>query len=682
MEGLSSRRGRILLPLLFHLHQPVGNFPGTFAYAFRRSYQPLINALDKSGLPFNLHISGGLLDWMVAEQPGYIERLKELVREGRLELLGGGYYEPILTMLPHDDRQRQLLRLADRVEELFSYRPTGAWLAERVWEPALASDLHQAGYRYTLLDDAHFRGLTAAGKSPGEIFATEEAGLPLAIFPINEQLRYLIPWSEPEEALKYLNECRRQLGENTVVTVMNDAEKLGLWPGTHETCYEEGWVRRFLTLLRQTDWLEPLLLSEALATAPPRSSVYLPTGSYDKMEVWALPTDYRRRLENLPKQLEQAGLSDELRSEVELFSRGTLWRNFLVKYPAALRLHRLYLYVHDRLNAATNLSKTEREELQDKLDQAAVNDGYWHGLFGGVYYHFLRHHCYARLAEVLANLDEGIEPQTVRLDYERLGRENNLLLDHRQTVVLDHRGDVLDWLAKAPALGLAGGFTRITEAYHHPTEKNFTVDNDRRGFLRLLVLTGETTAGDFLTDQFISNQSATTHPPFIEEDNDGKSVVWRSTISINRSTITLQKRYELLDDRWQLTLIITNRSEASVSLTLLLDCSPSLPSGPVDLRLRLQSATAERSLKLEDSIRGEQDAASRWSLCDERLAVELFAKAAPSLNLHWAAVETIEQTEAGSRRSWQGQQVLMSQPLTLQPGESREIRVSFGYRRL
>jgi len=656
------RQGRILLPLLFHLHQPVGNFPGTFEYAFRRSYQPLLNALDESGLPFNLHISGGLLDWLVAEQPGYIEQLKGLVRQGRLELLGGGYYEPILTMLPPDDRQRQLLRLADRVEELFGVRPTGAWLAERVWEPVLAGELHRAGYRYTLLDEAHFRGLVTEESGKGKIFATEDGGLPLAIFPIDEELRYLIPWSEPEATLAYLSNCRPQHDEKAVVTVMNDGEKLGLWPGTHEVCYEEGWARRFLTLLRQTKWIEPLLLSEALAIAPPTESIYLPTGSYDKMGLWALPTESRKKQEQTEN------------------PRGTLWRNFLIKYPAAFRLHRLYLYVHDRLNAAAGLSKTEREELQDKLDQAAVNDGYWHGLFGGVYYHFLRHHCYARLAEVLARLDEGVESQTVRLDYERLGRGNNLLIDRRQTVVLDQRGDVLDWLSKEPALGLAGGFTRIAEAYHQPVEEKFTVDSGRRGFLRLLLLTDGATADDFLADQFIIDQSSAIQSKF--EEVKGESLLWRSTIFLNGSTIELKKRYELLGDRWQLLLTLNNQSEVPVRLTPLLDCSPSPPSGPVDLRLRLHSTMAEQAYGLEDSPFGEQTAVSRWSLTDERLGVELFAKTTPALDLHWAAVETIEQTEAGSRRSWQGLQVVMSQPLTLQPGESQEISVAFGYRSL
>jgi len=657
--GRLPRPGRILLPLLFHLHQPVGNFPGTFAYAFRRSYRPLLNALDESGLPFNLHISGGLLDWLVAEQPGYIKQLRRLVGDGRLELLGGGYHEPILTMLPQDDRQRQLLRLADRVEGLFGVRPTGAWLAERVWEPVLAGELHRAGYRYTLLDEAHFRGLVTEKNQKGRIFATEDGGLPLAIFPIEEKLRYLIPWNEPEETLAYLNQQRPQGDENAVVTVMNDGEKLGLWPGTHEVCYEEGWVRRFLTLLRQTDWLEPLLLSEALAAVPPRSSIYLPTGSYDKMELWALPTELRRKQEQTEN------------------PRGTLWRNFLIKYPAAFRLHRIYLYVHDRLKAAVGLSKTEREGLEDKLDRAAVNDGYWHGLFGGVYYHFLRHHCYARLAEVLARLDEGIEPQTVLLDYERLGSRNVLLIDRRQTVVLDHRGEVLDWLAKEPALGLAGGFTRITEAYHQPEERGFTVDSSRRGFLRLLFLSGDATAEGFLTDQ-----STTIQPQFIEEENYGENPQYRATISLKGSTIELIKRYELLNDRWQLTLILTNQGETPVRLTPLLDCSPSPPSGPVDLRLRLSSSETEQAHWLEDSPRGRQAAVSRWSLCDERLAVELFAEAAPAVDLHWAAVETIEQTEAGSRRSWQGLQVVMSQRLILQPGETQEISVEFSYGRI
>ena len=58
---------------------------------------------------------------------------------------------------PSSDRVDQLTRMAEVVEGIAGRRPLGAWLAERVWEPDLPTALVGAGYRWTILDDQHFR---------------------------------------------------------------------------------------------------------------------------------------------------------------------------------------------------------------------------------------------------------------------------------------------------------------------------------------------------------------------------------------------------------------------------------------------------------------------------------------------------------------------------------------------
>src|SRR6195256_5572809 len=94
---------------------------------------------------------------MTQHHPDATERLAALTARGQVEMLGGGLTEPILASLPLADRQVQLLQMGDLVQRLFGVRPRGAWLAERVWEPSLASDLVDGGYAYTVLDDNHLR---------------------------------------------------------------------------------------------------------------------------------------------------------------------------------------------------------------------------------------------------------------------------------------------------------------------------------------------------------------------------------------------------------------------------------------------------------------------------------------------------------------------------------------------
>ena len=40
------------------------------------------------------------MEWLDARHPEYLDRLAGLVAAGRIEIIGGAFYEPILTMIP------------------------------------------------------------------------------------------------------------------------------------------------------------------------------------------------------------------------------------------------------------------------------------------------------------------------------------------------------------------------------------------------------------------------------------------------------------------------------------------------------------------------------------------------------------------------------------------------------
>ena len=145
------------LILALHNHQPVGNFDGVFEAAYRDSYLPFIEVLERyPEIPFALHTSGPLVEWLVDQHPDYIARVRAMVESGRVEILGGGFFEPIMTMIPHVDRVGQIREFSAYLEELFGAKVRGMWMPERVWEQHLVSAIAEAGVEYTILDDFHF----------------------------------------------------------------------------------------------------------------------------------------------------------------------------------------------------------------------------------------------------------------------------------------------------------------------------------------------------------------------------------------------------------------------------------------------------------------------------------------------------------------------------------------------
>ncbi|MEE8575282.1 MAG: 4-alpha-glucanotransferase, partial [Thermodesulfobacteriota bacterium] len=88
-----------------HNHQPVGNFDFVLEDAFVKAYMPFLELLEKHpALKVSYHTTGFLLDWLAENHPEYIELLKRLVARGQVEIMGGGYYEPILSVIPEADR--------------------------------------------------------------------------------------------------------------------------------------------------------------------------------------------------------------------------------------------------------------------------------------------------------------------------------------------------------------------------------------------------------------------------------------------------------------------------------------------------------------------------------------------------------------------------------------------------
>ncbi len=287
-----------------HNHQPVGNFDHVFEACFQNAYQPYFQILKTfPSLKTAAHFSGPLLEWIQKNHPDFLNLLRELVQAGRLELLGGGFYEPILSILPTHDAVGQLQMMNDFLEQNIGARPRGAWLTERIWEPEIPEILSAAGLEYTVVDDAHFH---YAGLEQGSLdgyYITEHKGVALKVFPIQKNLRYAIPFKLPEETLALFREAAES-GKSALVYA-DDGEKFGVWPETYQWVYEEEWLKRFFLALEDNqDWLQTATFSERLDASPPTDRVYLPPASYDEMMEWALPVSAGKRLHAVKEDLQ------------------------------------------------------------------------------------------------------------------------------------------------------------------------------------------------------------------------------------------------------------------------------------------------------------------------------------------------------------------------------------------
>lgn len=662
---------RVILSLAIHNHQPVGNFAHVFESAYRQSYLPMLEALERHpAIRLAMHYSGPLLDWLEEAHPEFLPRLRALVARGQVELMTGGYYEPILAIIPDRDKRGQIAKMTAYLRARFSVRARGLWLAERVWEPHLAKVIAQAGVEYTIVDDAHFLLAGLREDDLTGVFITEEEGVSLKIFPSSKRLRYLIPWQSVGDVIAYL---RRVAGSASPILLMgDDGEKFGLWPGTYAHCWEQGWVEAFFRALESAaDWLAVLPPGETAQHSPARR-VYLPTAAYDEMMEWA----------------------------------GGYWRQFLVKYPEINTMHKKMLRVSKKVWAMP--AGRRRHLALDELWQGQCNCPYWHGVFGGIYLPHIRRANFAHLIAADAMADRAVRtPRALREDLDSDGMEEIELTSPAMALTIDpdDGGSVVEWDWRERRVNLVNVLTRRPEAYHqqlrvareeaatagdgvetiHTTrarvresglDRLLVYDAYRLSSFRDRVLTPDVTLEEFARGDFadLGDFRAGSYTGTIVPDRRGATVVLSREGAVRRGaggfSLRVEKRFEVdaSEPVLRVAYRLSNISQPQRIAFGIETCwAVTDPEAVMEIQGIPTGARAQR----------EVDQVERMNLTDVGweggVRVEV-----PAARVWVLPVDTVSNSEAGLERVFQGIRMIWLWSVTLAPGTEWQARLAIG----
>ena len=209
-KGMPEKDRRATMVFVLHNHQPAGNFAHVFRESFDRCYRPTLDLLwQYPDLHASLHYTGPLLEWIEVNEPGFLDLLRKMVERGQVEVIGGGFYEPIFCWLRSADQRRQVDLMRRHLEERLGKSGGGFWLAERVWETDLPARLFPLGLAYAPLDDHHFHLAGLDDEDLHGYYTVSWEGAPLRIFPISKDLLYLIPFRPVDQLLSFLDRRAR-----------------------------------------------------------------------------------------------------------------------------------------------------------------------------------------------------------------------------------------------------------------------------------------------------------------------------------------------------------------------------------------------------------------------------------------------------------------------------------------
>jgi 4-alpha-glucanotransferase len=661
---------KINFALVIHNHQPVDNDPAIIEEVFRTSYSPFLKKLSEFPLiKANLHYSGYLLEWLQEEHPEFIDLLRVLVNRQQVEILGGGYYEPILPCIPDEDGRGQVSLLRDRVNALFGSKAAGVWTAERVWEPRSPELLQESDVRYTLLDDTIFMSSGVPEEECFRPYLVESRGSFTTVFPISKTLRYLIPWKTEWNTIAYLRRNADGQG-NRIAVLGDDGEKLGSWPTTHEKVYEKGWLNRFFGLLvRNRAWLTTVTLSEYLSEFGAHERTYLPSAAYDEMLGWSLPEGGSRR-------------------ELAKGGRG-LWRLFLSKYPEAGRLYSKMLSVSKLVHG---ISDDVNTDALHEVWKGQCNDVYWHGAFGGIYAANLRRVAYHHIITAQRIAEQSIHSGGG--DWLTVGQENyngntEFSVDTSSLGLrlcpslggavseLDFKGpalNILDVIAKGKE-GYHAGLRRFGESMTRPSSRrreasaaaarkrrrqqrdttNELLAYDRYpkfSFQEFLVEEG-TTAKDFLMQTFSETPGLAGHPYDASVEMTAKNVTFnlslRSKLLSGGATtlVSLQKRLTVPAEGAEITFGYT--------FEMVTDHPESRPRPVIELNL---SSLGDRAFAEEYTGPVALSSITTQELRYPEIGISAYLTFSRPVDIAVVPLRTLSRSEAGFQTNLQGVSII------------------------
>jgi len=633
-----------------------------------------------------------------------------LVRKGQLEMMTGGYYEPILAVIPDADKVGQIKRLTQKIQEEMGVTPKGMWLAERVWEPHLPKYLVEAGVEYISIDDYHFKKSGLREEDLHGYYLTEEDGKNLKVFPGSETLRYIIPFRPPEETLEYLSKLR---GSSCAAIFADDGEKFGIWPYTYRSVYEEGWLERFFELIgKSLDWLEPMPLGAYAIREKPLGRIYLACSSYMEMDEWSLPTEAMAEYGKVVERLKGGPEGEKVRR----FIKGGFWRNFFAKYPESNDLHKRVLHVREKIANAKKRPASKDQDPLLYLHQAQCNDAYWHGVFGGLYLPHLRQALYENLIKGEALHDQQMHREKDWIDLEKLdfngdGDEEVILKNPEMVLLFSTRGgSLLEMDDRSKAFNILGTLTRRKEGYHHSllesreqasrdeasTTKTKTIHeifhSKEEGLDRYLCFDGYRRVS-FL-DHFIAEPMHFESFRRCQYQEEGDFIKGPYEIEVRRKEkcqeILFSRRGNVEKDGREDPIKLEKSFSISPGQKVVKAAYQITDGGGkrrtnfgIEFNINLLAGDAPdryydiRGHQLEDrrlASTGELEDVSEIQLVDEWVGLKVVLKMDTNCNLWRFPIETVSLSESGFERIFQGSCLLLYWPLDL--GDDREFQVN------
>lgn len=239
-----------ILNLNLELYSGSTNFNSVSEYKmiYDNYYKPLVSFLYANpDFSFSFYFSGPEFEYIKKKNPEFLEILKKLVDRKQVELIGGGFYNPVFPLLFPMDRSGQVDLLSTAIRKATGKRPRGVCLCASAWDPSLVTSFETCGMEYVELDSS----LISKDKNLFLPIVMADRGKSIKILPVHNDF---IP-NENEEPCDLLLRIKKAVEKVSKNDTLNpDADRCAtviLHKHQIEPLLKNKWLEKFLKEIKE-----------------------------------------------------------------------------------------------------------------------------------------------------------------------------------------------------------------------------------------------------------------------------------------------------------------------------------------------------------------------------------------------------------------------------------------------
>ncbi len=375
--------------------------PDSIKEVYQLKYKKIISFIcSQPDFKLSLFIPGIILDWLKKNHPEFITVLSEKTEQGQIEMLSGGFYEPIMPLIIPTDRVAQIEKLTTSIRKYIGKKPRGAFLQESIWDPSLISTFNTSAMEYTFLDYSLIPQRRTQPLATFTPHIVEDLGKTISVIPIHNDFKPNTQ-NDIHTYIKKLQSIKESTKEKIVSVFFDIDEFIHL--------IEINWFTELHTeLTNYKDLIDFTLPNIFLKNYPSRQKSYIPAGSRTKIDSWEVEPGIQQK------------------NPLKIANSPTA-RDFISVYNEAFNLYSRLVYTSMLVNQCRN-DKPRKMAAREFLYKAQHYSNYILTGIGGVRDKKLLSEAYKNLleAEKLYRQAINFTNNTTSVDYTHDGNKEYL----------------------------------------------------------------------------------------------------------------------------------------------------------------------------------------------------------------------------------------------------------------